>query len=288
MANDLKTLKTVQEKFVANLKEQKRSTSTILAYGNDIKQLIEFLTEKKITQATSVTSEYIENFKQNLVGKNYTPKSISRKLNSIKTFFRFLKSKGIIEKSPAEEVIAPKIDRKPPRILTKMEYRALRDAARGNVRMSAIIELLLQTGMRIGELERLGMNDLLGSEIKIKSFESHEPRVVPLNQAAKTALDSYLEKRPKKRASSVFITRTGRPFLVRNIRAAINRCFRLAGIKGAKVNSLRHTFIAHQLGRGAPVTLVQKISGHKRLSTTEKYLDLVQMKAEEKVKLEEL
>lgn len=288
MNPDLKALEIAHQQFVEDLKKKGRSISTILAYGNDIKQLVEFLDKKKITQATSVAPEHLEDFKNALFEDKYTAKSVSRKLNSIKTFFRFLKDKEAIKEDPAEPVAHPKFKTKPPRILTKMEYRALRDAARDDPRMSAIIELLLQTGIRIGELGRLELGNLEEKELKIKAYESHSARTVPLNPAAKKALDRYLEIRSKTRTKSVFVTRPGRPFLVRNIRTAIDRYFRLAGIKGAKVNSLRHTFIAYQLSSGAPVTLVQKLVGHKRLSTTEKYLELVKPKAEEAVKLEQL
>jgi len=74
----------------------------------------------------------------------------------------------------------------------------------------------------------------------------------------------------------------------RNIRTAIDRYFRIAGIDGAKVNDLRHTFIAHHLMAGTPITTLSKLVGHKRLSTTEKYLELVKDKQTENVKLEEL
>jgi integrase/recombinase XerC/integrase/recombinase XerD len=75
---------------------------------------------------------------------------------------------------------------------------------------------------------------------------------------------------------------------VRNIRTAIERYFRLAGIKNASINSLRHTFIACQLTGGTPVNTVQKLVGHKRLSTTEKYLLFVEATSEKSVRLEEL
>lgn len=288
MADDLKPLKTAREKFVNDLKKKGRSVSTILAYDNDVKQLVNYLLNQKITQTTSVLPEHLEAFKKTLFDNQYTPKSVSRKLNSIKTFFRFLKTKGVIKEDPAEEVPHPKFETKPPRILSKMEYRALRDAARDNPRISAIIELLLQTGVKIGELGRLELGDVSDKEIAIRAYESHGSRIVPLNKAVKKALDRYLESRPKTRTKAFFVTRPGRPFLVRNIRTAIDRYFRLGGIKNAKVNSLRHTFIAHQLASGASVTLVQKLVGHKRLSTTEKYLEIIESKAEETVKLEEL
>ncbi|MFC1727489.1 tyrosine-type recombinase/integrase [Patescibacteria group bacterium] len=288
MSSDQKDLKLAHQKFTEDLKKKGRSVSTILAYDNDTKQLVEFLQRKKISQATSVNSEQIEEFIKLLFDEGYTAKSVSRKLNSIKAFFRFLKAENFISQDPAEDIPHPKFEAKPPRILSKMEYRALRDASRDNPRLSAIIELLLQTGMRIGELGRLENNDVSDKEIKIKAYESHFSREVPLNQSAKKAIERYLENRPKTKTKIIFVTRPGRPFLVRNIRTAIDRYFRLAGIKNAKVNSLRHTFIAHQLQSGAPVTLVQKLVGHKRLSTTEKYLSLIEDKGEETVRLEEL
>jgi len=288
MTAELTSLETVQKKFTDYLHDRGRATATILAYSKDIEQLVAFLAKKQITQAASVAQEHIEEFKKALDEDKYTAKSISRKLNSVKTFFRFLKSSGTIKDDPATLVAHPKYEIKPPRILSKMEYRALRDSARDDHRMSAVIELLLQTGMRIGELARLETVDIKEGELQIKNFESHSARSIPLNKAAKNALDRYLKIRPQSRTKNIFLTKTGRPLLIRNIRTAIDRYFRIAGIKEAKVNDLRHTFIAHQLMTGASVILVSKLAGHKRLSTTEKYLDLVKEKAEERVRLEEL
>jgi len=283
-----KSLATAQKSFINHLKQKQKASATILAYGKDIAQLVEFLTKKQITQVTTVTSEQIEEFKQYLGENKYLTKSISRKLNSIKTFFRYLKTEGVIAENPAAFISHPKYELSPPRILSKMEYRALRDAARDDARVAAIIEILLQTGMRIGELSRLELGDISEKEINIKPFESHPARTVPLNQATKKALDRYLNLRPQTKSKSVFVTKTGRPLLIRNIRTIINRFFRTADVKGATINSLRHTFIAHQLMSGASVVLIQKLAGHKRLSTTEKYLDLVKDKIEETPKLETL
>lgn len=287
MTND-KSLLTAHQNFTNNLKKSGKSTSTILAYGTDVKQFVDFFGKKQITQVASVSPEFIEEFKNHLNKEKYTNKSISRKLNSLKTFFRYLKEKDLIQEDPAASVEHPKYDIKPPRVLSKMEYRALRDACRDDDRMAAIIELLLQTGMRIGELARLELDNIGEKEIKVRPYESHRERIIPLNQAAKRALDRYFEVRTKTNSRSLFVTKTGRPLLIRNIRAAIGRYFRIAGIKNATVNDLRHTFIVHQLASGTSVTTVQRLVGHKRLSTTEKYLELVEEKAEERVKLEEL
>ena len=87
----------------------------------------------------------------------------------------------------------------------------------------------------------------------------------------------------------LFITKTGNPLLVRNIRATIDRYFKLAGIEHATVNDLRHTFVVTHLLQGASLTMISKIAGHKRISTTEKYLNYIQRdNKEEKSELLEL
>jgi len=286
--NNVVLLKDASGRFVEFLKKQKRASATILAYGNDIAQLTDFLGKKEVTAVVAVNSSLLEEFKADLGKKGYTAKSISRKINSLKTFFRFLKSEKLIENDPATTVTHPKYEVKPPRILSKLEYRALRDACRGDARISAIVELMLQTGMRIGEVANLSMEDFRGNEIYIKPFESHDERNIPLNKAAKEALERYLADRPKVKEEAIFVTKTGRPFLIRNIRSSIERFFDLAGIKDAKVNDLRHTWVYHHLAAGTPLVTISKLAGHKRLSTTEKYLKLIGEKKESAVKLEEL
>ena len=289
MSDSSKNLHTAQQKFIEFLKNQGVASATILAYGNDIKQFVDYLTEeKKITQITSVLPEHIEDFKKYLAEKKYLAKSISRKLNSIKAFFRFLTSQGIIKNDPAHVISYPRYETNPPRILSKIEYRALRDCTRDDPRSAAIIEVLLQTGMKVGELSRLTLDDLSDKEIKITPYESNPGRTVPLNSAAKKAIQRWLDFRPKSKNKSLFITKTGKPLLVRNTRTILNRLFRKAGIENATINSLRHTFIAHQLMAGVAIDLIKRIVGHKRLSTTEKYLELVKNHSSFTNKLEEL
>lgn len=276
------------KKFVSVLKEKGRASATILAYGKDIEQLIEFLEKDGKSDLGLLKQKDVEGFLENLTKDNYTQKSVSRKINSIKTFFRYLKISGLIIEDPSVFIEHPKYEIKPPRILSKQEYRALRDTCREDARISAIVEILLQTGIRIGELAALQMEDVKENTLFIRPMEKHPAREVPINKAAKVALDKYLAGRPNVPEKTLFITKTGRPLLIRNIRTAIDRYFRLADIKEAKVNDLRHTFIAYHLKEGTSLVLVSKLVGHKRLSTTEKYLDLVKDQVVEKVKLGEL
>jgi site-specific recombinase XerD len=281
-------LTTVREKFIQYLNEAKRAHATILAYSKDIEQLISYLSTSGKREIQEVEKTDLEGFLKKLSGDGYTTKSLSRKINSIKTFYRFLKRENHVKINPAAEISHPKYEVKPPRILSKMEYRALRDACRGDTRTYAIVELFLQTGIRISELAALELDDIKEKELVVKPQENHPQRVIPLNKAAKAALDKWLAVRPKTPTGTIFVTKTGRPLLVRNIRTTIDRYFKMAGIENAKVNDLRHTFIAHHLSSGTPLTMISKLVGHKRLATTEKYLDLVKEKMTENVKLEEL
>jgi len=282
------TLSLAQQQFVDFLKEKSRSNATIVAYTKDIDQVVSFLAESGKKEVADITKEDIEGFLAKLSGQGYTPKSLSRKINSIRTFYRFLKSKGLVAEDPSLQVAHPQYTLAAPRILTPTEYRALRDASRNDVRMFAVIELLLQTGIRIGELAELKLSDVKPDGLLIRPFEKHEERVVPMNKSAKESLDRYLKARPAVVEERIFVTKSGRPFLIRNIRTAVERYFRLAEIKGAKVNDLRHTFIAHHLKHGVSLVLLSKIVGHKRLSTTERYLEFVPDRAKENSHLTEL
>lgn len=276
--------------FHEHLVTKKRAKATIIAYTKDIEQLTMFLSHLGKKHVHEVTKDELEAFLKKLASDNYTPKSVSRKINSIKTFFRHMKTQGHIPADPASDIEHPKYEVKPPRILSKIEYRALRDACRADIRTYAIVELFLQTGIRIGELTTLTLGDVGESTLHISAQEGHEERTVPLNKAAKDALNRYIDIRngSKDKTAPLFITKSGKALLIRNIRTAIDRYFKAAGIEDAKVNDLRHTFIAHHLIGGTPITTLSKLVGHKRLSTTEKYLEFIKDKQVGTVKLEEL
>jgi site-specific recombinase XerD len=286
----MKTVKTrdAHKEFIDFLKGKKHSSATVLAYGKDIDQLISFLEELDKQHVHDVSRDDIQAFLGKLSEKGYTPKSLSRKLNSTRTFYRFLKVSEYITDDPSLLVSHPQYELGAPRILKPTEYRALRDAARNDARMYAIIEVLLQTGIRIGELADLRTTDVQEDALVITPHEKHPERSVPMNKSAKDALNRYLQVRPKIEDDHIFVTKSGKSFLVRNIRTAIERYFRIAGIENAKVNDLRHTFVAHHLQHGVSLVLLSKILGHKRLSTTERYLEYVKERAKDTTTLSEL
>lgn len=275
-------------RFITFLEEQGRSKFTIIAYRKDLEQFIGYLASKEKSDIRDVKKEDIEGFIQSLLGQKYTKKSASRKLNSIRTFFRFLKHDDIIMANPAFDISHPKYTQTPPRILSKLEYRALRDVAKEDARTYALVEVLLQTGIKIGELAALRIQDIKEETLYIRQYGKNIERDVPLNKAAKKSLERYIKSRGHEEIENVFITRTGKPLLIRNIRQIIDRCFQEVGIENATVNDLRNTFIAHQLTNDATLEYIAKIVGHRRISSTERFLNLVKQEADRKERLGEL
>jgi site-specific recombinase XerD len=272
------TFKSLLPKFVKNLEDKDRSPSTILAYRADLEQLEEFLIEKNKVTPDQVKEADLESFRDYLLNKDYTPKSVSRKLNAVKTFFRWIVDNKHATSNPAEDVSHPKIKPSVPKFLSPLEYRALRDVVRDDTRIAAIIELILQAGLRISEVANLKLDNVKDKKIIIEAYATQPKREIPLNKPAKDALEEYKKVRPKSDSPYVFVSKNGKPLAVRNIRAAIDRYMQKAGIPDYSVNDLRTTFIIENLKAGADLVTLSQVVGHKRLSTTERYLELAGVK----------
>lgn len=265
--------------FVKALETKGRSPSTVVAYRKDLDQLKEYLNKSNI-DINDARNVDLEGFVNTLIeDEAYTLKTVSRKINTIKTFYKFLVENKSIAENYAESIEHPDFENRKSRILIMIEYKALRDTARYSLRLYTIVELLLQTGMRIGELSRLTLKDinLNKNTISISEYASNPSRTIEVNEVALECLKEWISKRPKVMNDKGFLfpTKTGKPLLVRNIRTSINRSFKKVGIKDATVNDIRNTFIHFQLQSGVRIERVAEYVGHQRLSSTEKYLELL-------------
>lgn len=275
--------------FSQHLASQGKSNFTVVAYKKDLEQFVGYITSLEKNDIREIKKEDIDGFIAKLIKDGYTKKSASRKLNSIRTFFRFLKNSQKIDQNPALDVSHPKYTQTAPRILSKLEYHALRDFAKDDARTYALIEVLLQTGIKIGELASLQLGDVQDGHLHIKQYGKTPERNIPLNKSVKRALTDYIKARGEgKQEDPLFITRSGKSILIRNIRQIINRCFREVEIQKATVNDLRNTFIAQQILSGASLEYIAKIVGHRRLSSTERFLNLVKEETQKKEQLGEL
>jgi integrase/recombinase XerD len=275
-------LEIAHKSFIEQLRSDGKSDSTLVAYKKDIEQLNKHLSENGVNLVSEIAIGHLENFMKKLTGENYTPKSISRKTNATRTYIKYLFVKGHIKEDISTQLKHPKLDIKAPRILSKLEYRALRDAARDDTRTYTMIEVLLQAGLTISELADMKMEhvEFKGEtgNLFVPKKNNKESRNVPLNKAVIEAINKYIKEERPTIVNSVhlFVTKTGKALLVRNIRSTIDRYFKLAGVEKAKVNDLRHTFVAHHLANGVSILHLSKIAGHKRVSTTERYLQYIE------------
>lgn len=268
------TLKSLLPIFTASLLKKDRSPATILAYRSDLDQLVEFLTKNNVVTPDQVKLSNLDSFRDTLLIEKYTPKSVSRKLNAVKTFFRWMVENNYLPSDLSKNVSHPKVEASMPKFLTPLEYRALRDAVRGDSRISAMIELVLQTGLRISEVANLKTNGVNNETIKVEGYATQPERTIPLNKPAKEAIEKYMIERPKVASDYVFISKTGKPLAVRNIRASVDRFIQKAELPKYSVNDLRTTFIIENIKNGVDLILISQVSGHKRLSTTERYISL--------------
>lgn len=282
------SLNTILPGFIDFLKGKGRSPATILAYRADLGQLVEFIAARNKATPSQVNSSDIEGFRDYLLAQKYTPKSVSRKLNAVKTFFGWLTQNNIVSFDPSKTVSHPKLEAQPPKFLSPLEYRALRDTARSDIRIATIIELILQTGMRISEIASLKKEHVKEESIIIAAYATQTRREIPLNQIAKNTMQIFLQMN-KNNAEYIFVSKNGKPLAIRNIRAMIDRYFQKAEVPQYSVNDLRTTFVIENLKRGVDLVLISQVTGHKRISTTQSYLELAGVKEPgKKQKLEEL
>jgi integrase/recombinase XerC len=257
--------------------------ATRVKYTSDLTDLIRFLTEELgLTRPEHVERRHLERYLAELDRRHLKGSSRRRKVSSIRSFFTFLEQDGLIPLSPAAKLIPPERERYQPRVLTEVEYKRLMAAVHGEIRDEAIIELLLQTGMRLSELSRLTIADV---ELPAKIDREHtgaahisgkgrKERVVTLNYKACRAIRNYLAVRPKIDEEALFLTKFGLPIGPRSIENVITKYAVVAGIPEASPHALRHTFATHHVRKGTSLASVRAALGHESLATTSLYVGL--------------
>lgn len=277
-----KPLEQLLTEFAAvELRLRKLRQRSRVEYLNDVKGLIQYLRTQGMTHPQQLALPHLESYIQILRSRGYSPLTLRRKVSSIKAFGRFLSRFGYSLGNVAQQLVPPERPNRLPRVLTKAEYERLRQVASHNVRDSAIIELLLQTGITLSELIGLTVSDVELPDTRhapgilriIKPGRYHRNRTLPLNWKASARVRAYLGER-KSSCAIVFLTRDGQPLRARSLQKMVSRYLRLAGIEGASVNTLRITFAAHLLRRGASLETAQKMLGHADKKTTARYLVL--------------
>jgi site-specific recombinase XerD len=258
---------------------------TRVEYQNDLEDFIEFAEKSGVIQANKVGLPIVERFVASLEHKGYSSLTRKRKVVTIRSFLMFLYQDGYIQTNIGSRIILPFTEATTPNILTQAQCDRLRAACASSLRDRAIIELLLQTGIKLSELTRLTVNDIeLPSRtlpetkdtgyLYIKGSKRQESRILPLNQKACLAIDLYLKQRLPQENSELFINRSGESLGPRGVEKIIGKYMQQAGINNTNVQSLRHTFGIYHALKGATIKTIQELMGYKDARSAMIYVSL--------------
>jgi integrase/recombinase XerC len=289
------------DEFLLHLKEIKNfSENTIKSYNNDLTQLEYFLKKSGFQQnLKKIDSRILKSFiselfdKKNIINKspkkyriNYNTASISRKISSIKSFFKYCLKKKYINNNPASLLIYPKTKKSVPYFLTETEMKNILEPLKSSeisITNKAIIELFYSTGIRLSELINLKLSDVNFQKGIIKvTGKGNKSRLVPFGKITESAMKDYLEIRKISdinKSGYFFIDTKGKQFYKMKIQRLIAAHLKKeTELRKKSPHIIRHTFATHLLDRGADIRALKELLGHSSLSTTQVYTHITHEK----------
>lgn len=270
--------------YLANIK--KASRNTILSYRRDLLQLAAYLESQGITEPARVTRTSLNSYILHLENDGKAASSISRMIASIKAFFHYQVSGQKLRRDPSEALKPPKIEKKPPKILTVEEVeRFLHQPDKRTpkeLRDKAMLELLYATGIRVSELVSLKVSDVNLQVGFITCRDGQKERVIPFGRAAGQALREYMNQARTQltrdgEAPWLFTNCSGKPMSRQGFWKLVKYYGEKAGIQAdITPHSLRHSFAVHLIRGGADLQVVKAMLGHADLATTQMYINYMQ------------
>lgn len=262
------------DKFISYLEIEKNySPHTILNYRIDLEEFLKFAGK---TAVTKVDYQLLRRFLAQMRSKDYRPRTLSRKLSSLRSFFRFLQREGVVEENPASLLMSPKLEKTLPKFLDETEMLKLLEAPSADTvagrRDRAIMETLYSTGIRVSELVGLNIDhvDMISNIAKVAGKGKKE-RIIPIGDKALDTIRDYLGSR-KHKSNALFLNKNGTRLTDRSVRNIINKHIKAASLRqDISPHVMRHSFATHMLNRGADLRSVQELLGHVNLSTTQIY-----------------
>lgn len=267
------------EQFIQYLEiERNYSYYTCVNYRNDLLKFYDFLKRENIKKISEVNYQIIRGYLNYLYQNKTATKSVTRNISSLRGFFKYLLREGKISNNPMTLISNPKQEKKLPHYLTYDEIEKLLEVTSGNtpydIRDNMIIELLYATGIRVGELVNIKINDIDISNHSIKVLgKGSKERIVYFGKICEDKIKKYLEIRPTlvkdQNNQYLLINKRGNKLQDRSVRAIFENIIKKNHLKiKFSPHTLRHTYATHMLNEGMDVKGVQELLGHADISTT--------------------
>ncbi|MDH4473730.1 MAG: tyrosine-type recombinase/integrase [Fluviicola sp.] len=267
------------EQFEVYLATEKRySEHTLIAYKNDLQQFVSYAEITEDRQLTEVNHQLVRGWMVELLEQSIVPRSVSRKLSCLRSFFNWLKKEGRVTENPMLKIRGPKVEKRLPLFVKQSEFAKERiDPIFANnfdgIRDRLIVELFYQTGVRLSELINLKEQDVVSTHIKVLGKRNKE-RIIPIGKELFDCILAYRLIKPEGRDSQnlLFVKRDGVKLSSKFVYRKINTYLGMVtNTQKKSPHILRHTFATHMLNNGAGLETLKELLGHANLSATQVY-----------------
>ncbi|MBK0378115.1 tyrosine-type recombinase/integrase [Mucilaginibacter sp. SD-g] len=277
------------EGFIAYIKFEKRySPHTVSAYQSDLEQFIFFLNSASasvhpISHPSEITHHDIRNWMVHLMDKDLTPRSVNRKIATLRKYFKFLLQQNIIQFNPASKINAPKVPKHLPivvedeKLINMLDNTSIFETDFKGQRDKLVIELLFGTGMRLAEITGLKESDINFYENTLKVLgKRNKQRIIPLNKELVILLKRYIVLKKSENfdnnSITLIVTNKGTDTYPKLIYLIVHKYLSYISTQSKKSpHVLRHTFATSLLNKGADLNAIKELLGHANLSATQIY-----------------
>lgn len=269
----------LKNKFIKYLSAEKRfSANTITSYSTDLDQFSIFLSkEYQISNEVSeISFQIVRSWIASLLEKGVTPRSVNRKISTLKTYFKFLIRENVILESPMLKIVAPKSKKRLPVFIEENQIENLLNEVefdKGFIgeRDKLIIELFYVTGIRLSELINIKIFDISFSNSLIKVLgKRNKERLIPLSINIVNELQTFVKKHNLN--NYLFTNLGGTKVYTKLVYRVVNKYIgKISSVNKKSPHILRHTFATHMLNNGADINAIKELLGHANLSATQVY-----------------
>ncbi|MBT3612675.1 MAG: tyrosine-type recombinase/integrase [Flavobacteriales bacterium] len=268
-----------KNKFITYLSSEKRfSEHTIESYATDLKQFTSFLSAEFqiIDEINEISFQIIRTWIASLLEKGINPRSVNRKISTLKTYFKFLIREGELIENPMTKVVAPKSKKRLPVFIEEDQIASLLNEVEFEIgfvgqRNKLIIELFYVTGIRLSELINIKISDvdLNNQSIKVLGKRNKE-RIIPLSSNVVNDLNNFIENNQQNKY--LFTNLDGNKLYTKLVYRLVNKYIgEISSVNKKSPHILRHTFATHMLNNGADINAIKELLGHANLSATQVY-----------------